>query len=713
LNIEDSDILKDELPEPEFNRGLTVFLGIIAGLAVYLLCGFILFKIPHTLYFLYNCSIGLAIGGAISYGVNQNKYIDNKILLIFTLFSSIIACSMFLIMNHIYTDNHNHVFSVGKLLIESWHGVCLCFIGAGIGMATVCNRNKHYRKRNIFILIILLSGIYYLSHIIRIEYIFDIRIEYLFCCFVFSLIMGIFVCPEQNTLMMIKKFFVLMILLSIIAYLIKFHFSLIFHVCVVSLGAGMLIFLGKNRFIEKKKLFILTILTSFIVFMVNVFLRELLYTIFTLNEFEGIFSNKYRVLLFVYLFVYILYSCLFGPAIRKITSNKSGQNKYISVENLLLLTLFSSFLIYSLYSFSLYNVSKCYVDTNKIGFYDFIRYINKLPTWKPLTLEQEWYCMCEEGDSRFEITSEIVSLYSRITYGKLGENTLLLLNIQLWIFGFFLAVLCAWLFIIFTCPWLLQKDVNEKAEGFYLFRPEKPVKKIIISFLLITFIFAGTMSYSILFYMVSKINCACSEGNLPEVKRLLSIAPYLINFRDREDYAPLNCAVLNGNKDIAEFLIFKGADVNMQRFRYSTFCSPLHDAVEGGSPETVDLLLTSGAEVNAKNSSGGTPLHVAANKGVKEIVELLLTKGAEVNVKDWVRVKNGSEEYHFAENNTPLHYAVESGSIETVELLLTAGAGVNEKNHYGLTPLDLAKEGGKPEMIALLEKHGGKEGSEL
>jgi len=221
------------------------------------------------------------------------------------------------------------------------------------------------------------------------------------------------------------------------------------------------------------------------------------------------------------------------------------------------------------------------------------------------------------------------------------------------------------------------------------------------------------MSYSILFYMVSKINCACSEGNLPEVKRLLSIAPYLINFRDREDYAPLNCAVLNGNKDIAEFLIFKGADVNMQRFRYSTFCSPLHDAVEGGSPETVDLLLTSGAEVNAKNSSGGTPLHVAANKGVKEIVELLLTKGAEVNVKDWVRVKNGSEEYHFAENNTPLHYAVESGSIETVELLLTAGAGVNEKNHYGLTPLDLAKEGGKPEMIALLEKHGGKEGSEL
>jgi len=51
------------------------------------------------------------------------------------------------------------------------------------------------------------------------------------------------------------------------------------------------------------------------------------------------------------------------------------------------------------------------------------------------------------------------------------------------------------------------------------------------------------------------------------------------------------------------------------------------------------------------------------------------------------------------------------GHKEVAELLIAKGADINEKDNAVTTTLDWAKY--KPELAALLRKHGGKTGKEL
>ena len=83
--------------------------------------------------------------------------------------------------------------------------------------------------------------------------------------------------------------------------------------------------------------------------------------------------------------------------------------------------------------------------------------------------------------------------------------------------------------------------------------------------------------------------------------------------------------------------------------------------------EIAELLIAKGAEVNTKSDSESTPLHFAALNGRKEIVELLLANGADVNAKD-------------GEGKTPLDWAY----AETADLL---------RKHGGKTGEELKAEG--------------------
>ena len=157
-----------------------------------------------------------------------------------------------------------------------------------------------------------------------------------------------------------------------------------------------------------------------------------------------------------------------------------------------------------------------------------------------------------------------------------------------------------------------------------------------------------------------------------EIAQLLIDKAADVNAKTIYGHTPLHRAA---SKEVAELLISKGADVNVT----DSFASmaPLHWAVSYGNREVAEALLEGKANIEAKDKHGSTPLHLTASNGRKEAGEFLLEKGAKVNAIDEAK-------------QAPLHYAARSGQAEMVYLLIAKGADRNAKDESGKTPEDLA-----------------------
>jgi hypothetical protein len=110
----------------------------------------------------------------------------------------------------------------------------------------------------------------------------------------------------------------------------------------------------------------------------------------------------------------------------------------------------------------------------------------------------------------------------------------------------------------------------------------------------------------------------------------------IVNMPRRRDGAtPLIIASQEGYKEIVEYLLGAGANVNGANATLGTV--PLGYAImsdEAGTAQhdsIVHTLLDAGANVNAVTKGGSTPLMVAAEEGKDNIVRALLDKGANVN----------------------------------------------------------------------------------
>ena len=87
-------------------------------------------------------------------------------------------------------------------------------------------------------------------------------------------------------------------------------------------------------------------------------------------------------------------------------------------------------------------------------------------------------------------------------------------------------------------------------------------KKIFIVFLLFFFFAIPALP--------EEIHDAARQGDLAKIKRLLEKNPGLLEARNQNEKTPLHFAAQGGHKEIVEFLIGKGADINAKNIAKET-----------------------------------------------------------------------------------------------------------------------------------------------
>jgi ankyrin repeat protein len=115
-----------------------------------------------------------------------------------------------------------------------------------------------------------------------------------------------------------------------------------------------------------------------------------------------------------------------------------------------------------------------------------------------------------------------------------------------------------------------------------------------------------------------------SAGFSEEDRRMLDAMQIDVNERQQCDFSLLHEAAKDGDAGFAEYLLSKGAHVNLAD---ETGWTPLHMAAMAGSRPIVMMLLSRGAKVNARTHAGLTPLRLAAVFGHNTVVKRLRMHG--------------------------------------------------------------------------------------
>ena len=145
---------------------------------------------------------------------------------------------------------------------------------------------------------------------------------------------------------------------------------------------------------------------------------------------------------------------------------------------------------------------------------------------------------------------------------------------------------------------------------------------------------------------------ALRSGSLKSFEALVKHPNVRLNVRNAHNESALMLVCLKGHVPLAKLLISRHADVN---------------------------------------HPGWTPLHYAATGGHLEIMKALLEESAYIDAES----PNGT---------TPLMMAARYGSAKAVQLLIDEGADLKLQNQLGLNALDFARQGSRPDAIAILQK---------
>jgi ankyrin repeat protein len=208
---------------------------------------------------------------------------------------------------------------------------------------------------------------------------------------------------------------------------------------------------------------------------------------------------------------------------------------------------------------------------------------------------------------------------------------------------------------------------------------------------------------------------AALAGEHFELAELLYRHGAEVDVRDNTGSTPL-CVVCapeeSEDPDMVRWLLNHGADVNSRTngphildTQADGPFSPLHLAVMNQRCQAFQILLEHNADIHFRDRFGATPLHRAASplydRDHIDLMQSLLDHGADPNARD-------------GGGSTPLHYSSwckkgrkeSEGTVEGTRLLLKHGAIMDIEDNEGRTPLQLALEHGRQDIVTCLSEHG-------
>ncbi|XP_016405906.1 protein fem-1 homolog B [Sinocyclocheilus rhinocerous] len=148
------------------------------------------------------------------------------------------------------------------------------------------------------------------------------------------------------------------------------------------------------------------------------------------------------------------------------------------------------------------------------------------------------------------------------------------------------------------------------------------------------------------------------------------------------------CAAGAGHLEVVRLLVSHNAHVNHTTLTNST---PLRAACFDGRLDIVRYLVEHKADISIANKYGNTCLMIAAYKGHTDVVYFLLERSADPNAKAHCGA-------------TALHFAAEAGHLDIVKELVRCQAAMVVNGH-GMTPLKVAAESCKADVVELLLSH--------
>ncbi len=210
---------------------------------------------------------------------------------------------------------------------------------------------------------------------------------------------------------------------------------------------------------------------------------------------------------------------------------------------------------------------------------------------------------------------------------------------------------------------------------------------------------------------------AIQKGNLQKINQLLNTNPILATSKAKNSVSVILLALYHGHQDIARAIAAKkseldifeasvlgkfeqvkdlmGRDASLANSYSPDGFTPVALAAYLGQKDVTEYLLLRGANVNAvaKNATGFTALTGAIANNHVEISKMLVKRGADVN-------------HRYEGGVSPLMEASLNGNVELVKFLLENRADPNAKTKDGKTPMSFAKEKNHAEVVEILKRHG-------